>query len=279
MRDLIGKRFGLLLVCGRTNNSRGRNYWVCRCDCGNEKLVNTHDLTSGKVHSCGCIRRKDLTGQKFGYLTVIKASESKSAEGRRMWVCECCCGNLVERDTKALTSHKTRSCGCKRATLHNLSDKCVKHGESGTRLYGIWTAMRSRCNSPTSDAYRNYGGRGISVCKEWENYESFAEWAIHNGYRDDLTIDRIDVNGNYEPSNCRWATNETQANNKRTSRYVENDGEVHTISEWARITGLNKTLIAQRLNRGWSPSEALTIPAVPGGAVRHNGTFVSYRVY
>lgn len=269
--DLAGQKFGMLCVIKRTENTTGKKHWICRCDCGREKLANTHDLLSGRVKSCGCLRSKDLTGRQFGFLTVLETSNNRSNEGRKVWKCLCECGNVVEKDTKALLTGGVRSCGCKRAELHNQSDKCVKHGMYNTRLYRTWSAMRNRCSNSANHAYRYYGGRGITVCSEWEEFESFMEWAMENGYQENLTIDRINVDGNYEPDNCRWATLEIQANNKRTSKYIEFQGEKHTVSEWSRITGFSKELIAQRLKRGWTEEETLTIPPIPGGAIRHNG--------
>ncbi len=189
-----------------------------------------------------------------------------------MWTCKCVCGKIVSKDTKSLVEGSTKSCGCKKIELRNQSGKYMKHGMYETRLYRIWASMRNRCTNSTNPAYKDYGGRGITVCNEWNEFTVFMDWALNNGYSDDLTIDRIDVNGNYEPDNCRWATFSVQANNKRTSRYIEYRGEKHTVSEWARITGFNKTVIAERLNRGWTEEEALTIAPIPGGAIRHNGS-------
>ena len=213
-----------------------------------------------------------MIGLKFGYLDVIDSSDKRTNEGGRLWICKCVCGNIVEKDTKALTTGGVRSCGCMRANLHNESDKVVKHGMSDTRIHKIWTSMRNRCSNSNNPAYKDYGGRGISVCNEWNDFKTFYEWAISTGYDDTLTIDRIDVNGNYCPENCRWATWLQQSNNKRVSRYIEFNGVTHTISEWSRITGINKTLIRERLNANWPVSDALTIMPAPGGAVRHDGT-------
>lgn len=212
---------------------------------------------------------KDLVGQQFGFLTVLDSVDRRTNEGRRVWKCQCVCGNIVEKDTKALTTGDVRSCGCKRKELHNASEKVVKHGMSDTRIHKIWTSMRNRCTNKSNPAYKDYGARGISVCEDWESFEVFYQWAVATGYNDSLTIDRIDVNGNYCPENCRWATRQMQANNKRTSRRVQYNGEVHTVSEWARIKNISKTLIKSRLDAGWTVDEALNIPAVPGGAIRH----------
>ena len=129
--------------------------------------------------------------------------------------------------------------------------KTYKHGYYGTRLYGIFQQMKQRCYDKHSTNYKNYGGRGITICDEWKNnFENFYSWAVMHGYSDDLTIDRMDVNGNYEPSNCRWATKKEQARNKRTNKIVEINGEKHLVVEWAEITGLSIGCIYGRIRRG-----------------------------
>ncbi len=129
------------------------------------------------------------------------------------------------------------------------------------RLYQIWADMKRRCYTKYRENYKYYGARGIEVCDEWKNnFESFKEWALANGYKEHLTIDRIDVNGNYEAQNCRWCTVAEQNNNKRTNKVLEFEGERHTISEWSRITGIDKSTINKRVfKRGWSVEDALMI--------------------
>ncbi len=138
-------------------------------------------------------------------------------------------------------------------TTHGFSDK--------ERLYTIWLRMRQRCNSPSDKGYPYYGGRGISVCEEWNtDYSSFRKWALAEGYTDSLTLDRIDNNCGYSPENCRWVDKKTQANNRRTNRIIEWNGEQHTLSEWAGITGIGWSTIRVRLEKGWSVEKALTTP-------------------
>lgn len=137
----------------------------------------------------------------------------------------------------------------------------MQHGKSDDRLFTIWMNMKARCYRKTSKDYPNYGGRGIKICGEWTNsFQEFYDWAIKSGYSHELTIDRIDVNGNYEPSNCRWATREEQENNKRNSVYYEIDGVKHTVSEWAELYNMPKELVRTRVKRGMDIKKALTYP-------------------
>jgi hypothetical protein len=136
----------------------------------------------------------------------------------------------------------------------------LKHGMRHTRIYNIWRAMRQRCSNPKCINYKNYGGKGVQVCTEWEDFQTFYDWAMLNGYAEYLTIDRVDVNGNYEPSNCRWVSYKVQANNKRNSKFLELNGVSHTIAEWGDITGIPKGTIWLRLKKGWSVERAITEP-------------------
>lgn len=137
----------------------------------------------------------------------------------------------------------------------------VKHGMAGTRLYRIWIGMKNRCNDPKHVKYDDYGGRGITVCEAWEhNSKAFCDWAMANGYTDELTLDRVDVNGNYCPENCRWATWKEQHNNRRNNIVVTFNGKTQTLPRWAEETGIDHHKLFMRLSRGWSAERTLTTP-------------------
>lgn len=161
---------------------------------------------------------KDLTGQRFGMLTVTGRCGLDASRKNALWFCECDCGDGTITSTSHLKSGHTKSCGCQNGVSKNNIATRFKptHGLSGTRLYSIWHHMKQRCNNPKATKYHLYGGRGIAVCEVWDqDFLPFYDWAIANGYRDDLTIDRVDCDGNYEPSNCRWATVVEQNRNRR----------------------------------------------------------------
>lgn len=190
-------------------------------------------------------------------LKVIKCVGVQS--GQHMWQCICSCldHNEVVVSGGNLRNGHTLSCGClQRERIGNVAKK---HGDSHNRLYTIWCGIKGRCFNKNNDAYVNYGARGIKVCDEWtESYDIFKDWALNNGYSDSLTIDRIDVNGDYTPLNCRWITMKKQCNNKRTNTFIEHNGESHTISEWSEITGIKAATIAYRLRHNWSIDKALS---------------------
>lgn len=223
-KDLTGCKFGLLTVIKRVENKKKNGAcWQCECECGGTTVATTSDLNSGKVKSCGCLlhkkspRRIDLTGRKFGKLTVIECAE-QSNNGHLLWKCACDCGNEVIVDSNKLQKGNTASCGCLRIDVKRRGG--LKHGMSHSRLYSVWKDMKYRCNNPSAPNYKHYGGRGIKVCDEWQTFEPFYNWAMSSGYNPDAqfaqcTIDRIDVNGDYEPLNCRWVDMKTQRNNQR----------------------------------------------------------------
>jgi len=162
----------------------------------------------------------DLTGQKFGRLTAIKIIGLDKIKRNKVWLCQCECGNTAQVKAVFLGNGTTKSCGClsKETSIRTIKKAHItniKHGMINTRLYSIWASMKDRCYNKNNTAYKYYGGKNIAICEEWKNnFMNFYNWAMENGYQDDLSIDRINSDGNYEPSNCHWATKKEQTINR-----------------------------------------------------------------
>lgn len=207
----------------------------------------------------------DLTGKRFGRFTVIKLDHKEQRwekNGNKngyayFWLCKCDCGNEKVMMKEYLVNRRTKSCGC----INKENPPQKTHGMSQTRLYEIWKNMKRRCYKETNSRYENYGGRGIIICDEWkDNFIPFYNWAMANGYNDNLTIDRENVDGNYEPSNCRWATWQEQSYNTTRTHHLTFNGKTQCISEWAKELDLTCSAIQHRLQRKWNLNKILTTP-------------------
>ena len=195
---------------------------------------------------------KKHVGKRFGKLVVIRFSHMVKTNS--FWVCSCECGGEITTTINTLNKGKATSCGCVRLM------KITTHGLSDTPEWRCWASMRYRCNNPSLKQYKNYGGRGIKVCERWNN--SFERFLEDMGKRPSPkhSIDRIDNNGDYEPKNCRWATQKQQANNVRTNHVLEFKGESMTLTRWARKIELHPNTLLSRIRKGWSVERALTTP-------------------
>ena len=276
-KELIGKKFGKLTVLRESNM---KHKLVCKCDCGNIREIYAIDLINGHTKSCGCMRNphpiESLIGKKFGKLTVLDKSKISGKV-----ICKCDCGNVVEVfKGNLLKGNHTTSCGC--AIKEIVSKVNFIHGGTRTKLYYVYYAMKNRCYREKDINYKNYGGKGITVCEEWLlpnglGFKNFKEWAYNNGYfeaeRGKCTLERIDYNKNYCPENCKFIPGNLQAINKSNNKSIPFNNEMHTISEVARATGILPGTISSRLrNTNMSIEEVLTPPE---GTLRNGIYFVN----
>lgn len=183
----------------------------------------------------------DMTGKRFGRLTVVEYV-GNTREGRAEWRCVCDCGKTIVAHGKNIRRGNTKSCGCLKLekSTKRIVDLNTTHGMAHSRLHRIWHNMRVRCACPSFVGWEYYGGKGITVCGEWQTFEPFYKWAMENGYSDDLTIDRIDSDKGYSPDNCRWATTHEQALNKKATRFITFMGKTQCMADWSKEYGMGK---------------------------------------
>lgn len=259
--------FGKLTVIERAENKNGRAMYLCSCSCGSEpRAYLGYSLVGGGSKSCGCARietlaskRQDLIGKTFGRLTVQSPKMLGDGTFSGKWNCVCECGNHSEVSTASLNNGNSQSCGC--LSIDRSREVLGTHLMAGTPEYYSWSNMKARCLNVNSSNYSRYGGRGITVCDEWK--DSFEAFYADMGPRPEgASLDRIDNDGNYEKSNCRWATKIEQANNTSTNRMLTAFGKTQSMADWAREQGLTHSCIKTRINRrGWDVEKALTTPS------------------
>lgn len=268
--DYINKRYGHLVVIGETKNSTIGHAFDFLCDCGNVVSFNPYRVFNTGQKSCGkCkfshsykpkIDISEYLGRHNNRLTVIGLSERHPGDKHYYLECKCDCGNITRVMPYQFKSGSVKSCGCLLKISPNRKD-----GRSSSDLYGIWFQMIGRCENPNHIKYSDYGGRGISVCSEWHDFWNFVKWSDSVGGRPNgFSIDRIDVNGNYEPSNCRWANSKTQSLNKRSNRIITFNGKSKPLHEWALSLGISDQSLAKRIDKGWDLESALTLPPQKG---------------
>lgn len=199
-------------------------------------------------------RARDLTGQRFGRLTVIERIPNRPGNTCAIWRCICDCGNEKVKSSHGLKRAHAPSCGC--WGRERISEAKGTHRQTDSKEYYCWSAMKQRCSNPKNKMYRHYGGRGIQVCERWD--DSFEAFLGDMGFAPPgMSIDRIDNDGNYEPGNCQWATPTQQIRNRSNCRYLTARGETMLLSDWAVKAGVRKGTIANRLRYGWSEEEAI----------------------
>lgn len=249
--NMIGERYGRLEVVEQSEPVNGKVMWKCLCDCGKYIVCDRQSLTYGYKRDCGCrIEENQLIGKRYGRLVIKNIIRQPGEEAKAECICDC--GNITIPSLTRVINNKVKSCGCLVPDISQLTH--TTHGKSKSRIYKIWKKMNDRCNNPNNKDYDKYGGRGVKICVEWtgeHGAENFINWAYSTGYdenaeKGECTLDRINVNGNYDPDNCRWANMEEQSYNRRNTIRIDIYGKLLTIKEISDIYGIPKGKIRQR---------------------------------
>lgn len=261
--EIVGRQYGKLTVLSFDRLPNGRRAVICRCSCGNEKPYDLGAVRTGNSTCCGCIKKPTVTddqvaGLVFGRLTVIRRNGTHRL-GAAMVDCRCVCGTVKHLRLIDLRCGSVASCGCLRDELRKTRN--LTHGQSReenkTKEYRAWTALRNRCSNPRTPGYKDYGGRGITVCERWSSFENFI--SDMGKSPPGTSIDRIKNDKGYSPENCRWATKREQEANKRSNILIQLNGISKPIFTWAQEFGINGHTAWARWRRGW-PRERLFIP-------------------
>lgn len=262
---IIGNKYNHLTTIEFAEMKNSRSFYKFVCDCGNEIIHSSKEVKKGAKKSCGTCEYKfgDISGQRFGRLTAL--AFNGIVNGKSTWLFGCDCGNEINTRANSVKTGNTKSCGCWEKEV--LLARNIKHGLNRHPLHNIWFHIKRRCYNKNSSDFPDYGGRGIVVCDEWKNdFKSFYDWSIEKGYEEAkkkntrISIDRIDVNGNYEPSNCKWSNDVEQARNRRSNVHITVDGVTKLQNEWAEEYNIPYQLIASRLKRGWKGRDLIKPP-------------------
>lgn len=261
---MTGEKCGKLTLLEHFIDEYGIRQWKCKCDCGKTCIVKHSLIKSQDCKSCGCLMENNLLNQKFNRLTVQEYSHTDKHH-KKHYKCLCDCGKTVTVRADKLKNNHTKSCGCQKieSTSKLMKETKTIHGFSNTKIYQAYKNIKTRCYVESSIGFKNYGGRGIKMCEEWKNdFMSFYNWSINNGFKEGLEIDRIDVNKDYKPSNCRWVTRETQANNKRNTIYLTYNNEVKNLKQWSEDVGIPVRVLRSRYKEKWDTEKILTTPYI-----------------
>lgn len=245
--DIISEKWRIINIERKSKSNRNRIIITVQCIyCGTTDENEAYMILKRK--SCKYCRKNELEsmiGLKQGRLQIIQISPEKHSNGSTQFICQCDCGNIFVT-TYSSIKRGTSSCGCL-----NREATTITHGMTGTRMYGIWKGIKARCYCPSATNYTEYGGRGIKVCDEWlYDFTNFYTWSINNGYNDGLTLDRINGDGNYEPSNCRWITMLEQANNKRNNIKIQYYGREFTLRDFCSLLNMSYEKVRYHYNNG-----------------------------
>lgn len=201
------------------------------------------------------LKRNTFLGKKYHRLIIVEFLGSDNLN-RTFCKCECDCGKIISVQFPNVINGSTKSCGCQKTDAVIARNLSNAHPHRKTRIFRIWKRMHQRCYEINCDDYGDYGAKGVVICNEWHEYYNFYNWAISHRYADNLSIDRIEVTGIYEPSNCRWATPLEQARNKRNNHFIDFRGHIKTLSEWCLIFKIDKSKVRYRLSKNWPLEKA-----------------------